>query len=122
MCWGDNSYGQLGNPVAAGAIPSDVDGFSDWKTMGLGDSHTCGIKMNGNLLCWGANDAGQVGDGSHHDRDTPVLLSSGWDSVAGGFSHTCALRTDHSLWCWGENTYGQLGLAGGSVAIPTEVP
>jgi alpha-tubulin suppressor-like RCC1 family protein len=88
----------------------------------MGDSHTCGVKANGNLLCWGANDAGQIGDTTNVDRHSPVVIGSGWASVVAGFSHTCALRSDSKLYCWGDNTYGALGFAGGSVAAPHEVP
>ena len=114
-CWGSNSEGQLGasstsycsggsyckNPTK---IMDDVVQFS------AGAYHTCAIKTDGSLWCWGYNYYGQLGDGTNTDRDTPVqIMSSGVSSVALGNSHTCAIKTDGFLWCWGYNNYGQLG-------------
>ena len=75
-----------------------------------GGYHTCAIKQDGSLWCWGNNDSGQLGDGTWTNKDTPVqIMSSGVSSVALGWYHTCAVKTDGSLWCWGYNNYGQLG-------------
>jgi len=75
-----------------------------------GGSHTCAIKTNGSLWCWGANGDGELGDGTNTSRNTPYqIMSSGVVSVALGYYHTCAIKTNGSLWCWGNNTSGQLG-------------
>ena len=74
-----------------------------------GGYHTCAVKTDGSLWCWGGNDYGQLGDGTYTDRTTPVQITSGVSSVALGLWHTCAVKTDGSLWCWGDNDYGQLG-------------
>jgi len=75
-----------------------------------GGYHTCAIKQDGSLWCWGWNLSGQLGDGTNSDKFTPVqIMSSGVSSVALGGYHTCAIKTDGSLWCWGLNSDGQLG-------------
>jgi len=75
-----------------------------------GGSHTCAIKTDGSLWCWGNNLFGQLGDRTNTDRNTPTqIMPSGATSVALGGSHTCAIKTNGSLWCWGANGYGQLG-------------
>ena len=75
-----------------------------------GGSHTCAIKTNGSLWCWGNNLFGQLGDRTYTDRNTPIqIMPSGATSVSLGGSHTCAIKTNGSLWCWGANGDGELG-------------
>jgi hypothetical protein len=75
-----------------------------------GGSHTCAIKTNGSLWCWGNNLFGQLGDRTNTDRNTPIqIMPSGATSVSLGGSHTCAVKTNGSLWCWGTNGDGELG-------------
>jgi len=73
-CWGDNSDGQLGNgSVIASNVPVDVSGLASGITaIAAGDSHTCALKDNGKVSCWGANFAGQLGNGSTTGATTPV--------------------------------------------------
>jgi alpha-tubulin suppressor-like RCC1 family protein len=72
--------------------------------------HTCAIKQDSSLWCWGSNEDGQLGDGSDEDKNTPVkIIESGVVDVALGYNHTCAIKKDGSLWCWGNNEYGQIG-------------
>ena len=80
------------------------------RRVGAGGDHTCAIKQDGSLWCWGSNDSGQLGDGTNADRNAPVQITyiSGVSSVALG-DHTCAIKQDGSLWCWGRNDSGQLG-------------
>jgi alpha-tubulin suppressor-like RCC1 family protein len=78
--------------------------------LGGGGGHTCAVKTDGSLWCWGNNFYGQLGDGTYTSRNTPVqIMSSEVSSVALGGYHTCAVKTDGSLWCWGLNDVGQLG-------------
>jgi alpha-tubulin suppressor-like RCC1 family protein len=57
--------------------------------MKKGDSHTCAIKEDGSLWCWGYNGSGQIGDGTYADKTTPVqIMPSGVSAVALGHSHT----------------------------------
>ena len=85
-----------------------------WAHIVTGDAHTCGIRADGTLWCWGLNDFGQLGDGSWNNRESPQQVTSpargGWASVTGGGDHTCATRTDDTLWCWGGDYDGQLGI------------
>jgi hypothetical protein len=83
---------------------------SEVSSVALGSYHTCAIKQDSSLWCWGANWSGQLGDGTDTNRYTPVqIMSSGVSSVALGSYHTCAVKTDGSLWCWGNNWSGQVG-------------
>ena len=65
------------------------------------------------MRCWGANDFGQLGNGSLTTPQPPVpVLVSGLTNavaVAAGGVHTCALLADGTVRCWGDNLHGQLG-------------
>jgi alpha-tubulin suppressor-like RCC1 family protein len=104
-CWGDNTYGELGDgttvmksaPVQVTALGSSV------VEVAAGRAHTCARKKDGSLWCWGGNQYGQLGDGTTTNRPAPVA-AFGADTLrvaAGGYG-TCAEKTDGSLWCWGE--------------------
>src|ERR1700755_307927 len=63
--------------------------------VGAGVSHACAIRTDGTAWCWGANNAGQLGDGSTTDRTSPVQATAPdlpkLTAIAGGLAHTCAL-------------------------------
>ena len=113
-CWGDNSYGQLGDgsttqsssPVSVGlsGVPVQVSS---------GKWHSCAILDDASLECWGRNDDGQLGDGSNSHRSSPVPVDFSGSkvlAVSAGGQHTCAVLDDWSVSCWGSNSNGQLGI------------
>jgi alpha-tubulin suppressor-like RCC1 family protein len=114
LCWGDNQFGQLGDgtttdrtsPVAVVGLAAGVVAVS------AGDRHTCAVTADGGVRCWGANDTGQLGDGTDAGRATPVPvagLTSPIETVVAGEGHSCAVTAGHRAWCWGVNGGGQLG-------------
>jgi alpha-tubulin suppressor-like RCC1 family protein len=60
---------------------------------------------------WGANESGQLGDGTTTSAPTPAPVSglTGATTIAAGGSHSLALRNDGTVWAWGANNSGQLG-------------
>lgn len=77
-----------------------------------GGAHTCALTDQGDVLCWGANGFGRLGDGSTTSSPTPVAvadLGTGVQAIAAGGEHTCALTDQGGVLCWGANSAGQLG-------------
>jgi alpha-tubulin suppressor-like RCC1 family protein len=79
-CWGGNAFGELGNGSLNGTlIPSVVSGLSDAvqisEASALGGRSFCALRSNGAVVCWGANNLGQLGDGTNLNRSTPVPVA-----------------------------------------------
>lgn len=118
-CWGDNSFGQLGQskqtkPISTWAIhPLNGMGqpLSSVVRLATGASHTCVIVAS-QVRCWGKNDKGQLGYGDTIDRTnwgTTIPKLDGVQLVSAGREHTCALVYG-DIRCWGDNTRQQLGI------------
>ncbi len=112
-CWGNNDFGGVGNGGTVTQVaPVVVSGTSTtWKAVAASDGgHTCAIRTDDTLWCWGRNDVGQIGDGTNTMRTSPVRVGTAtWKSVVTGYDHTCGIRSDDTLWCWGRNTDGEVG-------------
>jgi alpha-tubulin suppressor-like RCC1 family protein len=77
-----------------------------------GWDHSCAVEADGRVACWGANNQGQLGDGTQVDRLVPTFVPGVTDAVVvkgGGFHQTCVLRATGGVLCWGENGFGELG-------------
>jgi hypothetical protein len=74
-------------------IPRAIDMQVD-----AGGFHTCGIRVDDTVRCWGDNTLGQT--------DVPDDLGM-VRHVSAGSAHTCAVTTDDTLRCWGNNVHGQ---------------
>ena len=119
-CWGYNGVGQLGiGNTTSQDLPQQVTSpaADGWASVTAGYQHTCAARSDTTLWCWGYNNDGQLGIGSHTSQDLPQQVitpaSTGWTSVTAGDFHTCATRT-HAVWCWGLNGSGQLGIGNNS--------
>jgi alpha-tubulin suppressor-like RCC1 family protein len=114
MCWGSNSFGELGlgqSGTAPVPNPTNVPGLAGVIDIAVSSYHTCAVLANGTVECWGLNDEGALGDGTRVDRATPAPVTglSGVRALALGFEHSCALTQDGNVWCWGVNDRGELG-------------
>ena len=113
-CWGDNWTGQLGSGTWVNTSPAvQVKGLTSGVTaITSGIMHSCALLSSGSVKCWGANNYGQLGDGTTSNRNEPAQVSgltSGVVSISGGYEHTCAVLTNGEAKCWGRNGYGELG-------------
>ncbi|BDR53951.1 hypothetical protein KIMH_00620 [Bombiscardovia apis] len=78
-----------------------------------GSNFTIGLGSNGLVYAWGANDRGQLGDGSNSDHSTPTVVhlpaGTTFSSIAVGDKHALAIGRDNKVYAWGANDKGQLG-------------
>ncbi len=116
-CWGDNSLGQLGRgtesflPILQ---PGATNLFDAASEVAVGHDHACARLTTGGVACWGANFAGQIGNGVIGvGVASPTVLTSpsvtNTIDVSAGFEHSCAVASAGTVWCWGRNSSGQLG-------------
>lgn len=100
------------------------------SAISLGDSHTC-IIVNSNVVCYGQNSNGQLGNGTQTSSRTPVYVRdsatnsgarlSGVISIAAAAEHTCALISNGTVKCWGYGYRTGTGYYGEAVLYPTFV-
>jgi alpha-tubulin suppressor-like RCC1 family protein len=126
MAWGDNEYGQLGDGTHTGpetcpsagfstvpcsTLPVPVSGLREVVAISAGDDHNLALLRDGTVMAWGANNDGQLGDGTTEERDVPVPVSalSGVAAISAGGFHSLALLAGGSVMAWGDNGNGQLG-------------
>ena len=112
-------------PEMPSSSPVQVLGLQDVAAIGAGYWHSFAVQSDGSVWAWGANWAGQLGDGSFADQPRPVRLALLREvvQVAGGQEHSLALQRDGTVWSWGGNDAGQLG--DGSTAqrnAPARIP
>jgi len=77
--WGSNSSGQLGNNNSSGTtsqlnVPTQIGTDKNWAQVSAGNNYTIAIKTDGTLWAWGANNNGQLGDGTTSQRNTPTQV------------------------------------------------
>lgn len=80
-------------------------------TIVAGNRFSLALKSDGTVWAWGANDRGQLGDGTTTARRTPVLMAgvTGVAAISSGGFSTLLLKTDGTVWAVGANEVGQLG-------------
>lgn len=138
QCWGAAADGALGlgDTVDRGCAPGEpatmpfVDLPGAVASMSVGGRHVCALLTNRNVVCWGFNGSGALGQGitagpaqADFRRGsgplqmgvfipaTPLGATNVVRLTASGTGgHTCALLEDGGLKCWGDNGQGELGL------------
>ena len=131
-CWGKNDKGQLGNgststtnvqaSAATEVKQNATTALTDVLALAAGDSHTCAIMASDRRVkCWGANDKGQLGNGSTTGSNVSVDVTTSATAataltnvvaIAAGATHTCAYASPASgrrVKCWGSDKAGQIG-------------
>jgi len=120
ICWGDNTYGQLGigNTNSAGGtlatlgngLPRVNLGTAEIPTnMALGLYHTCVLFLNSKVKCFGQGGFGALGyDATANIGDQanemgvslPFVALANIQEIAAGYEHTCVLFISGNVSCW----------------------
>ena len=114
-CWGNGSYGQLGNgvrtyqqntPVAV-TMPEGVH----FSQIAAGGIHTCALGSDDKAYCWGG--------GRNDTQGIPVAVAIPEDvsQLTEGHNHSCALSDVGVAYCWGSDNFQQLGPNGNGPMI-----
>ena len=109
---------------ASSAAMAPAGAAEVWRIVSSGGAHTCAIREDSTLWCWGNGSQGALGTGGEADENSPVQVVGDrtWSVVNTGLTHTCGVQSDGSLWCWGANEVGQLGVGDtGQRLVPTQV-
>ena len=121
QCWG-LIYADTAVSRSEQAHPVTVmQNAADLVQIATSGYHTCALTAAGQVMCWGGNDGGQLGNGQSglgKHSTTPVYVVAGKDSstpltgivqIADGGRHTCALTAAGEVMCWGWGDRGELG-------------
>jgi alpha-tubulin suppressor-like RCC1 family protein len=137
VCWGRGFHGQLGNGTSYGpdtvcssfltclifSRPTPVAGLADAVDIAAGYRHTCAVRGDGHVFCWGTNLYGAIGDGTcsipfgpefgpqpacsetlpRRSSPTEVMGLTDAVEVTAGSAHNCARRASGEVLCWGAN-------------------
>lgn len=123
-CWGDATHGQNGQtqntpiPTAVYFSGHGAGPIEDATKIVSGTSHSCALRQNGEVACWGKNDLGQLGSGSVSASSARAYIVKKLDGssltgvvdIAAGNGHSCAITSGtRTIYCWGSNFTLQLG-------------
>ena len=89
----------------------DINVVCGLKQVTAGIAHSCALRPDKTIGCWGDNDYGQLGHGGNMNSNMPVTVSglANVQEVAVGIAHSCALLADQTVACWGRKYLGQQG-------------
>jgi alpha-tubulin suppressor-like RCC1 family protein len=122
-CWGDNTFGQIGDgtttdanqPVRVVANPAIGFNNTEVTAVSVGNTSACALE-GGVVFCWGSNFSGQLGNGSSSTptnvvkvSDNQSFVNSNVSSISVGSMTACAIKGT-VVYCWGSNGQGRLGI------------
>ncbi|MET0229687.1 MAG: hypothetical protein ABW186_02000 [Rhodanobacteraceae bacterium] len=115
-CWGSNSLEQLGVPSTDVAytntpVTAVASGAADVSAGGI---FTCSTTIGTDVLCWGGDLEGALGDGirgGYSATPRKSLAMGNVTHVGAGLAHACATLADGRAACWGFAWFGVLGAA-----------
>jgi alpha-tubulin suppressor-like RCC1 family protein len=116
QAWGMGISGQLGNGTIANSdrpVTVDLPSRVTITAVAGGGKHTLALTSAGQVLAWGSNYHGELGNGTNSRSSTPVAvhLPKGTvvTAIAAGDGTSMALTSAGQVYAWGANQYGQLG-------------
>lgn len=114
-CWGEGSYGGLGNGgTSYSYTPTPVSQSGQlFGQLASGTYFHCGLTPANQTWCWGNNTYGQIGDNTNVQRNVPTQVSGGlsFAEIVGhpsGYA-MCGRTAAGAAYCWGYNGDNELG-------------
>ncbi len=104
MCWGDNTYGAVGDQTTTARTTPTAIGSTGMVQIATGYFHTCGVTKNGTVQCWGRGNGGQLGNSAIAGSLGAVEvigLGGSAAEVFPGESATCARLAAGAVCCPG---------------------
>ena len=114
----ENRNSEVRNADISPSSPRSTTPTNTATTISASYDHSCALRQDGRISCWGNNRNGQLGNGqsgddadSSADSSEPVEVEGITDAtaIATGGEHSCAVHEGGTISCWGNNRYGQLG-------------
>jgi alpha-tubulin suppressor-like RCC1 family protein len=117
--------GNVAAHVLAGAQSPNTSGFLEKVTaVSGGNLGGYALLSNGNVMAWGENGSGQLGNGNTTDQPLPVYVLTaaatpltGIIQIVGMENNGVALKSDGTVWIWGSNSNEQTGVCGGPTIL-----
>jgi alpha-tubulin suppressor-like RCC1 family protein len=150
--WGYDGFGEVGDGATAlkdtptavcavGATPPCTAGNGNLlqgvASVGAGVFFSVAVLDNGQVVTWGDNSFGQLGNGTSSNSSVPVRVCavgvsscpngpylSGVEEIAVGYSHVLGVLSDGTVVSWGFGSTGDLGdsnVSPGSSNVPVQV-
>ncbi|MCA9576347.1 MAG: hypothetical protein KC668_12965 [Myxococcales bacterium] len=123
-CWGSDTFGRVsGVPASFGAKPPTVvPGIDDAIQVALGENHSCALRRDGSVWCWGYDRMGELGDGrliEDGNQASPPVRVAGLPpaSSIAAFGELTAAVVDGEVYFWGIGAY-RIVNTGGSGSLP----
>ena len=91
------------------ATTASTNGLS--AMVAIGGERIMRLTSSGEVVSWGGNQFGELGDYTHLDSTNPVHIVGLTNivKIASGLNHSLAIDANGALWAWGDNQYAQLG-------------
>lgn len=81
-----------------------VNDDTDWASMDAGRQHAVALKKNGTIWAWGANESGQLGNGTIAKSKDPVKVGENFAAVSATDNYTLAIKKNgDDVWWWGKS-------------------
>ena len=82
---------------SAAPATEPMAGTPAFVQVATGENHTCALRRDGAVECWGTNDQGQL--------DVPKDVR--FQQITSGWRFSCGIKTDGQIACWGRNNHQQ---------------